>query len=49
MHINNMKQYESFDANTRHLKYTFFSLKVNNPAYINYSEVPSGRRVYQKR
>ena len=44
-----MKKYHAFDVNTRNLKYTFFSLKVNNPAYINYSEIPTGRRVYHTR
>ena len=49
MHLKSMKKYESLDPNTRHLTYNFFSLKVNNPAYINYSEIPSGRRVYHER
>jgi hypothetical protein len=49
LHIKNMKKYHAFDVNTRNLKYTFFSLKVNNPAYINYSEIPTGRRVYHTR
>jgi len=49
MHIQNSAKYQAFDINTRNLKYTFFSLKINNPAYIDYCEIPAKKRFYFRR
>jgi hypothetical protein len=49
MHITDLEKYKSFDVNTRNLKFKFFSLKINNPAYMNFDEIVQKKRVYEHR